>query len=225
MVPVNVDMAMIRGQTKHRNTVPPSNMTRHHIIPRNKLSNLWNVVKQRNHLNFLFGGVNALVSNAIKRDRRRNANSVDLQVNGARITPAVATAYIGYMDNNQLPMPASQMAGASVIEKIFQWWPANIHYGPSERLQPGNSGYDIKRDDGGNNFEESAEKTVSPKTFNTLKNLNNKIDTYISNSNNRELGKISNLISVLSTIDNVTPYDENQWTQERVNNKWYWRFK
>lgn len=220
MEQVDATSELIPGKLKYGHA-PVSTMTRHHIIPRNRLVTFWNTVKSEGHLKFLSKGVLFLVDNAIKR----NNTATDLQVNGSLITSDNVTEYMKYMYGTLMPMPRDQREGASVIETIFQWWPANIHYGPTNRLKPGDSKYDKSRDDGGDEFEESAQKTVKNYTYSTLKSLNEKMETYIRTKNKTILIKINELIRNLSSIQSITPFDKNRWVCEMIKGKAYWRFK
>ena len=197
-------------------------MTRHHIIPRNRLRDFWNNVKANNHLSYLNSVVVRLVDKANERTMGRVVT--DLEVDGTRITHADTLRYMSYMNNNLLPVPTGQIDGAGVIEKVFQWWPANIHYGPTKRLSPGNHGYDINRDDGGDNFEVSAQKVVKHEIYILLKKVNDAIEEYNINPSLKLIKHIAKELLILSTHNSITHFDDTKWVYEPVHGRRYWRF-
>lgn len=89
------------------------------------------------------------------------------------------------------------------------WIIGNIHEGPAcdHRIQPDNkqtmSSYDPLKDDGGNAFEYSAEKIVSPTQYELLKKLNDEIDNLIGKDlNNCDWNNLENNINAIFMLMN-----------------------
>ncbi len=105
-------------------------------------------------------------------------------------------------------------AGAkAVVNKLLMWMPGNIHRGPSKRFVPGDTGFDKDLDDGGDAFEEAAKQVIPPKQFETVKELDEKIDVYLGNpSGTAALPRIGELLEAMKAYS-VTDYDLANWEE------------
>ncbi len=121
-------------------------------------------------------------------------------------------------------------AGAkAVVNKLLMWMPGNIHRGPSKRFIPGDTGFDKDVDDGGDSFEEAAKQVISAKQFETVSELDKKIDVYLGNpSDTAVLPRIGELLEEMKAYS-VTDYVPDNWVEATVgakkNQKKAWRLK
>jgi hypothetical protein len=98
---------------------------------------------------------------------------------------------------------------AHIIEKIYQWWPANLNHGPTSRPT-----IDPETDDGGDAFEESAKYILDKTRFNLLRKTNNLIDQYQGGKPGIKILKnINGLIIQLSQYKEITKFKPKKWYQ------------
>lgn len=203
----------------------PGSMTYHHIIPRNLLASFWNRCRSNQHLKFMTSGVGALIKQAYERIKAKPTgleDSTALQVDGSDEVP---DTFIKIMEKYAAgeELECLEKEGMDVIESIYQWWPANIHHGPSDRPVGDNP----EEDDGGDQFEYSAEFVVEEKQFVKLKKIHDEIREYLS-TNDKELVKnINSKIVNLTSITSIQPFEINNWYQVTKSGKYggKWRIR
>jgi hypothetical protein len=203
----------------------PAPMTYHHVIPRNKLATFWNAVQANGELAHLSPAIDSLISRAIARIHDTPdlaAHSAVLDVQGVEQDHSQLMAVMKRMGASQ-QLTAVEAEGANVIEKIYQWWPANIHHGPTARTHD----LDPEQDDGGDSFEIAARHVLPADQYNKLKKLDEAMDSYQRESAKprvKTLKTIKGLIVQLSSVTNVQAYDAARWRQEsRGTNQGLWR--
>lgn len=198
--------------------VLPANMTYHHVIPRNKLAAFWNSVQSNGELAYLTTAIDSLFQQAISRiadtpDLKQHSTVLQIEreeetrdMNRDELMEIMEKMGKG----NQLT--AAEVEGANIIEKIYQWWPANIHHGPTDRptyVEP-------EEDDGGDHFEVSAKHVLPTDQYNKLKKLNRLMDTYSQQRGKPRINTLKNikgLIIQLSTITRIQAFDPKKWYQ------------
>lgn len=191
----------------------PADMTYHHIIPRNILASFWNRVQANSHIVHLSTAIDKLIEKAIERVHRTEdleQNSTILEVNGVEQSKEQLMDVMSKIGLGT-DLNAAESGGREIIEKIYQWWPANIHHGPTDR--PTN--VVPEEDDGGDHFEKSAEHVVKKNQFNMLSKMNDLMDQYKGTSKNdiKILKNIKGLIIRLSSVTTVTKFNKNKWYQ------------
>ena len=162
----------------------PDKMTYHHIIPRNILADFWNRMKENGQLSLFCqkDGFKNLLIETKKRIDNRNSYLLELiekednsftkerlkrnmsslfEVDGVIVSDSKLIERLSLLDE----VNDKTDDELRIIGQIFQWWPANIHHGPTNRCKGGEEG------DGENNFEESAKYIVREHIFSSLKQI------------------------------------------------------
>ncbi len=202
----------------------PDAMTYHHVIPRNKLATFWNSVQQNGELAYLSPAIDTLIKDAIERVHGDPdlVNSAVLEVQGNEQSKGDLMAVMEKMGEGT-QLNNAETEGGEIIEKIYQWWPANIHHGPTARPV----GIDPERDDGGNAFEVSAKHVMPKNQFGMLAKLDALMDKYQTEATAKtrklQLKNIKGLIVQLSSVKSITAFDQRRWQQVpsgQLQNQW-----
>lgn len=96
------------------------------------------------------------------------------------------------------------------LQHMIEWLPGNIHRGPTNRIAPGGSGYNADIDDGGANFETSAQHLVTAEHWRALLALDTAIDNVTTEANQENIIALSTALETLSKYS-LTEYDEAKW--------------
>lgn len=199
--------------------VQPTAMTYHHIIPRNKLSSFWNSVQANGDLVHLVNAVSGIMDDANDRVNAdpNLATSTAFEIDGAAQSKTdMSSAMKDLAKGNNIDSGA-----ANIIEAIFQWWPGNIHQGPTDRPVK----IDMEEDDGGDEFEQSAKHVVPSSQYKALEKMDKLIDSY--NSSDKVLvKKVGGIIGQLRSVSTIQPYKAAKWYQvTRGTQQGKWRIQ
>ena len=222
--------------SKNSKPKTPDKMTYHHIIPRNKLGLFWSHAKNRGELSYLSKAMSVLIYQAENRIKSTPGleKSTAFEIHGnkqsaqdlnrimSKIRPESLDSDLSSQDQITKQRKETQKEGETIIQTIFQWWPANIHHGPTDRPTSINP----ETDDGGNSFEISAKHLIPSKVYDDLFRMNELLDIYIGNpsSGGPVVKKIGKIIKRLSTITDIHPYNSEKWIQiEEGDLKGKWR--
>lgn len=142
-------------------------MSRHHIIPMNRLIAFYNLVSQNNRLRNLSGFLNTYANNVRFYANSNGVNCQSLQndlLNTGNLAQAQA---LGLARTGGQVRPES----FDSFQDFYTWLPGNIFIGPRTRS-----------DDPSEGFESNAYVVVGAETFDTLSRINRDMENYI-NSN------------------------------------------
>lgn len=217
MAPINKDLEILPN-TNDEQTYPYISpytppLTYHHIIPRNKLADFWNNLVDNGHLHLIRDGFHKFVIEAKERTKKYH-NARLFQVGGDDIEAAdVMTEFDNIAGMNQQQYAPNDTS--YIIELIFQWWPANIHHGPTNRPMGG----DPEEDDGGNDFEYAAKHVIKKSTFASLERINDLIDIYNRTPRLITLSVINRELKKIAGIAYITRFNKKKWYQ-MPNGQW-----
>ncbi|NET00773.1 MAG: hypothetical protein F6K62_21770 [Sphaerospermopsis sp. SIO1G2] len=179
----------------------PVEVTRHHIVPFNQLTTLWDGMADRGFL-----------SNSIKplRDSINSLLSSSNPPNGINLNSADRTQIIQLLDdilakkivhdrNSTFTPP-----GLDSFRQVYSWIPGNLFIGPSNRS-----------DDPGEGFETNASIVVNNTTnWNKLTNTNTSITTFNNNPTAGNAQTATNNYSAIITKRNEPyPLNANNWVR------------
>lgn len=198
--------------------------TLHHVIPRNKLSTLWNRIRELNK----FSDTKIQTSFKSVADRAIGATQDPARLwqqdsNGQQMTAAEMRDSVKKANDNSVDaLTNAEQDRAGAMERALQWMPGNIHNGPTNRLIPGNDGWDEGKDDGGDEFEKSAKKVMPRKQFTKLEALNNSIDDGKPTGKNISsyIRRMADQIQDISRVNSITAYDATKWEYDELKNKY-----
>ncbi|RDL15183.1 hypothetical protein [Serratia fonticola] len=184
----------------------PVQMSRHHIIPMNRLITFYNLVSKRNQLTNLSGflftyarnlhsyvGSNGMSCTFLFNDLIDAGNLAEAQALG-------------------MARPGGQVRpeAFATFEDFYTWLPGNIFIGPNSRS-----------DDPHEGFEEDAHVIVGTATFDTLSRLNSDMQKYIDSDGNDTnlLRSISNNLSQIAARKSMYQLKRENWVYTHGNYK------
>lgn len=133
-------------------------LSRHHIIPYNRLRDFWNaVIRNPTHLLHFADVLQVLVNNArifYDPDAVISLNRAQGVVDGIRSRRLLYNTQLTPDDRN----------GVAALQVLFAWMPGNIFVGV---------GVQSRADDPGSNFERNAGVVIGPENMQRLETLNN----------------------------------------------------
>ena len=212
-------------QVDHNGLLPPSgavdgvNMTYHHIIPRNILCDWWNAMEERKHVLEARSYLEALIDAAYTRLGAGEKQPTPIPAyltnnNGEYVRASVLKSALPKFDNRTWKQ-STDGNNWDVFNTLFQWWPGNIHRGPTLRLAPTAPGWEADVDDGGDQFEQAAKQVVPLATFTALETACTAIRAYIQEQDPTRqkplLSKATGQLMAVVTQKDFCPYNKLKW--------------
>lgn len=178
-------------------TVPVS---RHHIIPFNRLRAFYNAVVANGHLprlsNFFDVYSNHLRFYAQSGGADCTAIGPDL-IEAANLAQGQGRGWVnGLLGNRMAP-------GTDTFQEFYAWLPGNLFIGPNNRS-----------DDPHEGFEVGAYSVVGGTAFDILERLNRDMGTYLTNNDSSLLEGINSRLRQLAMIKIVYPLNSTDWVRE-----------
>lgn len=184
-------------------------MTRHHIIPYNRLRDFWNTMLDRgDFIPVAKRLLTTLESNV--EDYQMNIKPTELnQVRG--LLRKIVDGQIRH-DRGSDKRPD----GFDGLAQIYGWLPGNLFIGPKAGSEDYNR---APQDDPGSNFESKADIVTGNRDFQKLERANKAIEQYLSNRNESTARRaISALLEIAAGRKRVYPLDSDNW---RIRHKKY----
>ncbi|MCC8383822.1 hypothetical protein GPY51_14505 [Photorhabdus laumondii subsp. laumondii] len=196
----NYNQDLTRQGTGHEFTV---SVSRHHIIPFNRLRSFYNRVVENNRLrnisSFLSVYSNNLGSYASRGGIDCNQLGSDI-IDASNLGLAQGSGWIRGGSDRFTP-------GFSTFEQFYAWLPGNLFIGPNNRS-----------DDPGSEFESNAAVVVGNENFALLSRLNRNMRRYVEEDDGSVLNGISADLSRLAQIRGVYSLQAQDW--EYVNGRY-----
>lgn len=169
----------------------PVNMTRHHIIPDNRLRDFWNRMLRDGH----FNAANALLSVF-------ESNLGQYQMNLAQINE-LRELLQGLQDGSiRHNSEAVRPEAFDDLAALYEWMPGNLFIGPT-----GGGGQYQRTDDPGSDFEENAGAVIGNRDFRVRQDANAAIEAYLG-SGDRSAAQRA-IIGLAAMARRNSPYDVN----------------
>lgn len=219
--------------------------TYHHIIPRERLRDFWNNLATNNELSYtemktLCAAIidhhyDRLIGTKVVRPYLRSERPICLEADGEFVERGTLKAVVDKGRKGDV-LTATETNQLDIFTHMYQWWGGNIHIGPSDRLNPNSTYWKEDYDDGGNQFEVSAQHVIPQETFNHLQTASNEMVSCIGPNPVTDRGKrrqhIENvrfhLMKALESRNDPWPYDASHWYQLTwipTNAYTFWRIK
>lgn len=173
-------------------------MSRHHIIPMNRLIAFYNLVSQNNRLRNLSGFLNTYANNVRFYANSNGVNCQSLQndlLNTGNLAQAQA---LGLARTGGQVRPES----FDSFQDFYTWLPGNIFIGPRTRS-----------DDPGEGFESNAYVVVGAERFDILSRINRDMESYINGGGNDNtlLNAINVNLNKIAARKSMYPLKKENW--------------
>lgn len=176
----------------------PVQMSRHHIIPMNRLITFYNYVSEHNRLRNISGFLNRYAGNVRYYASRNGVNCGSFYNDLHDAGNLVQAMALGMARPGGQERPDA----FATFEDFYNWLPGNIFIGPNSRS-----------DDPHEGFEENAHVIVGAATFDILASININMQRYIESDGNDTtlLNAINRCLIIIAARKSMYQLNRDNW--------------